>query len=74
MVRTSGTVEEIDLFEELLERSNIPNTESNRSLMANAFRQGWFDGTRHQRLAEIQALQAKDPERASEFAATLDLM
>jgi hypothetical protein len=74
MVHTSGTVEEIDLFEELLKRSQIPNTESNRSVIANAFRQGWRNGMRHQRLAEIRAFQAKSPERASMLAATLELM
>jgi hypothetical protein len=72
LVRTAGTADEVDLLRGLLERCNTANTESNRSIMANAFRQGWIDGTRHQRWAEIGAL--RYPKRAPAFAATLDLM
>jgi hypothetical protein len=65
---------EVDLFRDLFERANTPNKESNRNVMADAFRQGWIDGTRRQRWAEIAALQVTYPERTSAFAATLDLM
>ena len=49
MVHTSGRADEIDLFKDLLERCNTPNTEDNRSVMVNAFKQGLIDGTIHQR-------------------------
>jgi hypothetical protein len=65
-------MDEENLVGDLLQKSSTQDTDSNRKLIADAFRQGWVNGTSHQRWAETAAL--GDPDRASALVSALDLM
>jgi len=56
---------------DFLQKSNTQDTDSNRKLIADAFKQGWVNGKSHQRWAEAAAL--GDPDRASALVSALDL-